>query len=86
MRLDQRLTQLEAKVIPAKPTRFFTGYEATGRYYEANSAPVDYRRGLGLDDDGPYLTRAEVDEIERQGYPVTVITIQYVENWRENAP
>lgn len=85
MKLTQRLTQLEAKVIPAKPTRYFTCYEASGRYYEANSAPVDYRRGLGLDDDGPYLTRAEVDEIERSGHPVTVITIRYVENWRQDA-
>lgn len=81
MRLEQRLTQLEAKR-PALPTRFFTGYGDTGRYYEAGSAPVNYRRGLGEDDDGPYLSRAEVDAIERSGQPCTVITIQYVENWR----
>ena len=79
MRLDQRLTQLEAKVIQVKPTRFFTCYESTGRYYEAGS--VDYRRGLGNADDGPFLTRADIAEIERQGYPCTVITIAYVDNW-----
>lgn len=83
MRLDQRLTQLEAKLVPVKPTRFFTCYASTGHYHEAGSAPVDYRRGLGEDDDGPFLTRAEVDAIERSGHPVTVITVQYVDNWRE---
>jgi hypothetical protein len=83
MRLEQRLTQLEAKQAPVKPTRFFTCYSDTGRYYEAGTAPVNYRRGLGDADDGPFLTRADIDEIERSGQPVTVITIEYVENWRE---
>jgi hypothetical protein len=85
MKLTQRLDQLEAKQAPVKPTRFFTYYSDTGRYYEAGSAPVNYRRGLGDADDGPFLTRADIDAIERQGYPCTVITIQYVENWRGDA-
>ena len=83
MRLGQRLTQLEAKVIPVKPTRFFTGYEATGRYYEARQT-VNYRFGInGEAEPGPYLTRADIAELERTGQPCSVITIAYVDNWRD---
>jgi len=64
------------------PVRGFTGYAADNRYYESGISPVDYRLGInGAPESGECYSRADLAELERQGYQLSVISVEYVD-WR----
>ena len=82
-RLDARLAALETRHRRTdKPIRYFTGYVAEDRYYEAGIANIDYRQGINnAPEDGECYSRADLAELEKQDYQLSVISIEYVD-WR----
>jgi len=78
-KLRSRLTALETRHRPRHtPTRFFTGYVAEDRYYEAGITPINYRSGINnAPEDGECFSRADLAEMERQGYQLSVISVVY---------
>lgn len=78
MQLQKRLAALEAMRTPIT-ARWFTGYQ-TGRFYEAGSAPVDYRSGINnAPEAGPAYTDADIEALRGQGQPVNVIDVCYID-------
>ena len=77
MKLSQRLEALEQQQ-PTKPTRMFTGYVAEDRYYECGSSAINYRNGInGAEEAGQAFSRAELTQLEKQGFQLTIIGIEY---------
>lgn len=75
MKLLQRLETLEQQQ-PTKPVRMFSGYEDTGLYYEVGQ--VNYRLGINnAPEPGQAYTKADIAELERQGYEIQLISIVY---------
>jgi hypothetical protein len=58
---------------PQRGTLYFVGHEDTGAY---QLTPVQ--------EGAPSYTKAQIAELERQGYQCSVITICWVENWRDS--
>lgn len=82
--IERRLQSLEAKARPHRGVRYFTGYEASVRYYEVGSRTPNYRFGLNSEAEaGDYFTKQDIAELERQGWTCNVITICYVVDWRD---
>ena len=80
MKLTQRLSQLEAqhKTI-AKVVRYFS-YPQVNRFYEVGSSPINYRSGLNnTPEAGPAYTSADIDNLKRQGQPVDVLEVRYID-------
>ena len=77
--LQKRLQALETHHRRTdKPTPFFTGYVAEDRYYEAGASTVDYRNGInGAPEAGDCYSKADLAEMERHGYQVSVISVEY---------
>ena len=76
--IEQRLQALETAVPSAKVVRQFIGHEAENRYFENCNAPVNYRNGLDPSQTpGKAYTKAELVELERQGYEIQLISIVY---------
>ncbi len=81
IRLNARLKTLETHHRRTdKPTRYFTGYVAEDRYYEAGASAVDYRSGInGAPEVGDCFSRADLTGLERQGYQLSIISIEYID-------
>lgn len=77
MKLLQRLQTLEAAA-PAKPIRMFSGDVAEDRYYECGSSAINYRNGVnGAEETGKAYSRSELAQLEKQGFQLTIIGIEY---------
>lgn len=77
--IESRLAALEVgHRQPHNPTRWFTGYESEGRYYESGIEPIDYRSGLNnAPEPGQAYSRADLTQLEKQGQRIGIITIEY---------
>ena len=86
MNLNARLTKLESRQVAVLGIRIFRTTDDVN-YYESLSESYDYREAIvGMDGNPPndgrrMWTRAELDELEREGWQLIVIC--YVKNWRE---
>lgn len=76
--ISKRLAALEATV-RTTGLRYFTGYEATGLYYEGGIQPVNYRTGLCQPEEGPAYTEAAIANLKRQGWDISSIVIRIQE-------
>ena len=77
MKLSQRLEALEQQQ-PTKPVRMFTGDVAEDRYYECGSSAINYRNGInGAEEPGKAYSRSELAQLEKQGFQLTIIGIEY---------
>jgi hypothetical protein len=75
--LSKRLALLE-QAPGVFPTRFFTGYPAEDRFYEAGASPINYRNGInGEPEDGQCFTKADLANLEKQGHRLSIIEIVY---------
>ena len=81
MRLNERLKQLEAQhKTVARIVRYFTGYPQVNRFYEVGSSPINYRLGLNnAPEAGTTYTSADIDNLKRQGQPVDVLEVRYID-------
>jgi len=79
-KLSERLTALETRHRPRyTAVRFFTGYVADNRYYECGTSPINYRSGInGAPEAGYCYSKADLAEMEIQGYQLSVISVEYV--------
>ena len=86
MNLEARLTKLETMQVAALGIRIFRTTDDVN-YFESTGDGYDYIEAItGLDGNPPndgrrMWTRAELDDLEREGWQLIVIC--YVKNWRE---
>jgi hypothetical protein len=81
--LERRLQVIEVATKKSLGTRYFSGYEEDDKYYECGTRRPNYRAGLNSDaEDGPYFTKADITELERQGWECVVIHVVYVDDWK----